>query len=608
MRPSVIRSGVAAGMSRDLGRGWPVATCAVLGVGAVAASRLVGLDTRVRLLLEGAGWLILLGSAWSGHLANLVRPERPFRPVRPVRPSEAQDGSIRTTVALAGVTVAVLLEVGLGAPDSWTTWCWVIGALVSVLVRKLVADRDESASRRALVEQAATDPLTGLGNRRALDAALAELFGPAREAVNFLTVDLDNFKFVNTLLGHQVGDQLLQRVAATISSVCGDDAFAFRLGGDEFALLTRGSESDATLLGAHLIEEVDRATQVIPGVTRVNVSASVGVAHCPAAGDPVAQEGGVPEAAGDPVAQGFAALARSGEAMRAAKDAGRARVMVYDQTLARQHNRHLVLERRLRRAVRQGGVELAYQPIISLPEMRMVGVESLARWVDEEIGPVGPDEFIPVAEDCGLIVELGLQLARRSMEGAVASGSHAAGLVGGYNVSPTQLRHPGYVPMLSDLLRELAFNPAQFVLEVTESVQIEADDPAVAALWKLSELGFPIAIDDFGTGYSSLSLLSRLPAKILKLDRSLTQQLHEPRGLAIARCVTQMARALDVDVVAEGIETPEQLFLVRSLGIGFGQGWLFSKAVPLERFSEFVTYPRLVLAHLPAELTEPSLT
>ena len=227
---------------------------------------------------------------------------------------------------------------------------------------------------------------------------------------------------------------------------------------------------------------------------------------------------------------------------------------------------------------------------------------------DDELGPVGPDEFIPVAEDCGLIVELGLQLARRSMEAALLSGSHAAGLVGGCNVSPTQLRHPEYVSQLAALLAEMHFHAAQFVLEVTESVQIEADDPAVSALWSLSEMGFPIAIDDFGTGYSSLSLISRLPARILKLDRSLTQQLCEPRGLAVARCVTEMARALDVDVVAEGIETVEQLHLAHSLGIGFGQGWLFSRAVPLDRLTELVTEPRQVLAHLPEELIAPSPT
>ena len=268
--------------------------------------------------------------------------------------------------------------------------------------------------------------------------------------------------------------------------------------------------------------------------------------------------------------------------------------------------RRACIERRLRRAVADGSVELAYQPVVSLTEMRMVGVESLARWTDEELGIVAPDQFIPVAETTGLIVELGLQLARQSMTAHIASGAHAAGLVGGANVSPIQLRHPGYVRALSDLVQELGVNPAQFVLEVTEAVQIEADDPAVTALWSLSEFGLPIALDDFGTGYSSLSMISRLPIRILKLDRSITASLHETRGFAVARCVTDMARALEVDVVAEGIETLDHLHLVRELGAGFVQGWLFSKAVSLQRLGELVVDPCQVLSHLPRELTAPS--
>ena len=238
-----------------------------------------------------------------------------------------------------------------------------------------------------------------------------------------------------------------------------------------------------------------------------------------------------------------------------------------------------------------------FQPIISLSEMRMTGAESLARWgEDAELGVVTPAEFIPVAEDSGLIVELGRQLVRRTMEATVATGARDAALVTGVNVSPLELRAPGLVNHLARLLDELGIPPGRFVLEITESVCIEHDDPAVPAIRGIADLGLSVALDDFGTGYSALSYLTDLPVRILKLDKSITQRLGDPRGLAVARCVSDMARELDIDVVAEGIETAEHLDTIRRLSVGFGQGWLFSAAVPPDRFADFVRDPALALS------------
>jgi EAL domain-containing protein (putative c-di-GMP-specific phosphodiesterase class I) len=227
----------------------------------------------------------------------------------------------------------------------------------------------------------------------------------------------------------------------------------------------------------------------------------------------------------------------------------------------------------------------------------MTGGEALARWgPDEELGEVTPAEFIPVAEDSGLIVELGLQIIRRTLETNLGTGAQAAGLVTGCNVSPLQLRSPGFVTAVADLFAEVGTPTSQFVLEITESVHIEPDDPAVPALFGLRELGLLIALDDFGAGYSSLSHLSRLPVRILKLDKGITRRLDDARGVAIARCVSDMARELGIDVVAEGVETPEHLAAIQRLSVNFGQGWLFSRAVPPEVFATYVRDPRLALA------------
>ncbi len=520
------------------------------------------------------------------------------------------------TSAVLGVSTAASLLVTMSGRTriAIAPVALLLISLAAFCLHEVVRSRQQSELVSRLASLAATDPLTGLGNRRALAAAMAGLYRRGGEDLSVLTIDLDNFKMINTLLGHQAGDRLLIEVARSITTACSAySAQAFRLGGDEFAVMVEGTPGQASQLAHGLIEQINGVAATVPGASRVDVSASIGIAHhCP---DPPAQRGDPagqrlpPDRTGGSdsgLDQGLGDLTRSGHAMRAAKAAGRAQVLAYSADMAKDQTRHDRLERQLRRAIASDEVRLHLQPIISLPEMRMVGMESLARWTDQEFGPVSPVEFIAIAEDSGLIVELGLQLARRSMELSLSTGAHAAGLVGGVNVSPAQLRSPTFVSGMASLLAETGVRPEQFVLEVTESIRIEEDDPALAAIWKLSETGMPVAIDDFGTGYASLTLISTLPAKILKLDRSITQKLHDQRGMAIARCVTDMARALEIDVVAEGVETAEHLQLVRGLGVGFGQGWLFERAVPPEQFSQFVCDPDLVLRHLPSTLLQPA--
>ncbi len=504
------------------------------------------------------------------------------RPGKPVLRSAPAQVLVGTSGGLFALSVTILLATFDGDRLKPILGGIVIVTLLSLWVREFLRVNQHADLLGRLTSQATTDPLTGVGNRRSLATAMDDLFaldGP----LAVLTIDLDRFKEINTLLGHHIGDELLIAVAAKIRRECGLGR-TFRLGGDEFAVLTLSTPAQAEELGARLMSRIEELVGTIPGTGQVDVAASIGIAH----------RYGEGTARVDPAT----ILNRSAEAMRAAKVAGRARVVTFGGKLAQQQHRRRVVERRLRQAVAEDRIELWIQPVISLSELRMVGGELLARWTDDELGPVSPAEFIPAAEDCGLIVELGLQLTRSAMRIWKDVGAAAAGLTAGVNVSAAQLRMPWFATMVDQLLAEIGVAPELLTMEVTESVQIEDNDPAVAMLWRLADMGISVSLDDFGTGFSSLSLLSRLPIRGLKLDRSLTQQLHEPRGNAIARCVTEMAHDLHVDVVAEGIETPQQLEAARRLEVGFGQGWLFARAIPPTEFAELVRDPSWLQARL----------
>jgi EAL domain-containing protein (putative c-di-GMP-specific phosphodiesterase class I) len=232
--------------------------------------------------------------------------------------------------------------------------------------------------------------------------------------------------------------------------------------------------------------------------------------------------------------------------------------------------------------VADGGIELHYQPIVELDGGRLSGVEALARWTDAELGAVAPEEFIAVAEDSGLVVELGEFVLHQAVQQAMAAGLPAAGVRVSCNVSPLQLRVPGFHRVVEGALAASRMPPGCVVVEVTEAALVEEEGMAVRTLHRLVDLGVTVAIDDFGTGYSALGYLRRLPAQILKIDKSLTSSLlEEPRARAIARKVTELGGDIGLSVVVEGVESLEVADLVRGMGADYGQGSLFGRARPL---------------------------
>ncbi len=503
----------------------------------------------------------------------------------PDRASRQEELATHVTTALAVGVLVVGLVLDTTTGPSLVTQILSILLVVAIAAREVVSTRIRHEMTAGLRRQALTDPLTGLANRRALTAAITR----AGEDAVLLTLDLDGFKRVNDLLGHAAGDDLLVRVADALVPVCPPDALVARIGGDEFAVLCPGDLTTGRAVAERLRDAV---TEVVHAASGLGLAVSVGVGRLV---DPDAGAGERPAGTDDdgagrggPRAEPRAerrdrleALAESGAALRAAKHGGRDQVVVYGGAIAVARRRRLAVERRLRAALADGRVEVVAQPVVDVRTRTVRGFEALARWTDPEVGVVAPEEFVAVAEEAGLVVPLGEHVLRRAVARATALGVFDRGQTVGVNVSPVQLRSPGFDRVVAGVLAEHAVPPAQLALEVTETLLIEADGPAVHTLGRLADLGVTIAVDDYGTGYSSLSYLLRFPVHVLKIDRSLvTSSLDDPRARAVVESVVEVAGRLGLLTVLEGVETEQLAEHGARLGAPLQQGWLYGRAVP----------------------------
>ncbi len=523
---------------------------------------------------------VLWALAWPIVMIGLLRYEpaadRPPDRLVPVADPDAR------VVAVTTITSLVLLAMGVVAiieskdkePDIVSLWL-VLSAVVVFGLRELFNARQRATLLRRLREEATIDPLTGLANRRLLAGTLAQLSD--RDAWCLLVVDIDGFKEFNDLLGHSAGDRLLRAVTHRLSSVLPPQAVLSRVGGDEFAVLTPGGRSRGMELAQRLVAAVRLAGSDVDGTALVPVSASVGVADVQGARAALA-------ARGDPEAdQPLAPLSAASAAQRMASSGGHNRVELFDGPVARMWQRRLSVEQRLRTAIKSEAFDVHFQPIVDLNRLEVTGAEALARWRDEELGSVDPAEFIPVAEETGLVVALGELVMRRTLDEAVAAGLIQRGLRLSCNVSPLQLRVPGFHRVVEQVLAAHEMQPESLVVEVTEAVLVEEAGQAVRTLRWLADAGVTIAIDDFGTGYSALGYLRRLPAHVLKVDKSLTASLEdEPRAMAITQAVIALGAAIGVSIVVEGIETTSVAELVTGMGAGYGQGSLFGRPMLAE--------------------------
>jgi diguanylate cyclase (GGDEF)-like protein len=443
------------------------------------------------------------------------------------------------------------------------------------------------AKTQEAMQQAFHDSLTGLASRKLfldrLDHALARA---AREGTRLavIFVDLDRFKNVNDSLGHSAGDLLLIGVAERLRSCLSADDTAARLGGDEFAVViedVRHPEriTDAALL---IIERL-RAPFLIHG-HETFVDASAGIAFNVTPGDDDAE----PEQTGQ-------ALMRNADlAMYQAKKTGKGHYEIFRPALRAMFVRSLELEADLRRAVDRGDFVLHYQPIVELCSDRVVGVEALVRWRDARQGLVPPQEFIPLAEETGLIVPIDRWvLAEACRQGAGWNAGRPLAI--SVNLSARQLQQPDLTEVVAGALRHGGLDPARLVIEITESLLLHDTDATMERLRELKALGVRVAIDDFGTGYSSLAYLRRFPVDIIKIDKSFIEGVVAGSDAsALARAIVQLGRTLRLTMVAEGIETAEQRTELRAAGCQLGQGLHFAAALPADRVEALLPDPVVV--------------
>ena len=434
-----------------------------------------------------------------------------------------------------------------------------------------------AGSQSDITQGKVVDPLTGLRNRLyfidRLEALIDESAGKeASFAVLFL--DVDRFKIVNDSLGHETGDMLLVQVAERLrSSVRSTDVSArvalpsvvARFGGDEFAVLLENlrNAAEAAIVAQRIVTQFSSHFDIRGRIIFATVS--IGIAP------------------GDSAGTSKDLLRNADTAMYYAKTRGKARFEVFDESMRGRAVARMELESDLRKGIEEQEFVVYYQPEVSLSTGKVVGYEALVRWNHPQRGLVMPGEFLPVAEETGLIVPLGrlvLREACRQMAEWHKKFGRDPRLAVSVNTSSRELADPDLIPNVARVLKETGLDPASLRIEVTESSIMESQEVTSSALRRLRDLGVSLEIDDFGTGYSSLSRLHEYPFSTVKIDRSFIKDLEtETESLHLVKTILRLAEGLGLTVVAEGIETPQQLAKLTSLGCGFGQGYFFSKPV-----------------------------
>ena len=475
------------------------------------------------------------------------------------------------TSVWAHLTVAAVRDAG-------EQGCYSVAMVEDITARKGLEER--------LAHQAFHDPLTGLPNRALfLDRLEHALTRAARhdEAIAVLFLDLDRFKVINDSLGHEVGDQLLIAAAARLQGCLRAEDTVARLGGDEFTILleTLDDSRDAVRVAQRITEALQAPVTI--GEQELFVTTSIGIAL-----------------SNGRHTSPSALLRDADTAMYRAKQAGKARCEVFDPSMNTAAVERLALETDLRRALERGEFELHYQPKVELATGRLAGLEALVRWRHPQRGLVSPAQFIPLAEETGLIVPLGrwvLAEACRQVRVWQAGVPTAPPLTLSVNLSAREFLQPDLVDEVARVLRDSRLAPGSLKLEITESVLMAEPLFSNGTLQALKRLGVQLVVDDFGTGYSSLGYLKGLPVDMLKIDRTFVAGLGQDAGdTAIVEAVITLARTLGLTVTAEGVERVEQLMQLRDLGCQLGQGYYFARPLPSAAVDALLADPGAALA------------
>jgi diguanylate cyclase (GGDEF)-like protein len=432
--------------------------------------------------------------------------------------------------------------------------------------------RSHDRSMKGLVEEiegraldmAMRDALTGLFNRAAFRRRLENAMGKrsGRELVGVVYIDLDRFKEVNDGFGHHAGDKLLIMVTERLRDIARDGCTISRLGGDEFAIIVEGypSEQAIVALGESISARLSQPFDL--GEVEASIGGSVGMSIAPTD------------------AQETSELVRKADiAMYRVKETGRGMAIRFDESMEDDAKRRKSIEVELRKAIERQELKVAYQPFFASDGESVVGVEALVRWTHAEMGIISPSDFIPIAEEAGLIYDLSDLVMRKAMTDAL----QWPDIVLAMNLSPVQFRRKDTVERILEMVAEIGIEPKRIEMEITEGVLVEDADTAIRYLKQFRDAGMHIALDDFGTGYSSLSYLRRFPFDKLKVDQSFVRNLGGgPGSAAIIHAVVSLGRALGLIVHAEGIESLEQHIFLRASGCHHLQGFYFARPMPPE--------------------------
>jgi diguanylate cyclase (GGDEF)-like protein/PAS domain S-box-containing protein len=491
-------------------------------------------------------------------------------------PDDRASDRTRLADLLAGRLASYRHEKRFLRADGGEAWVLATGSAVmdaNGSPRYLIVQYEDITNRRRAEQmlnfRALHDPLTGMPNRVLLVDRLGHALAVADrtgQQLGLLFLDLDRFKVVNDTHGHEAGEQVLVEVARRLRELLPADSTAARVGGDEFVVLCEGvTHEEAVLALAHrILDEIRRPMQLADAP--LSVTASMGVVL-----------------AGGPEDRAESLLRDAHTALYRAKERGRDRIEVFDEAMRRQTVQRLRLESALKLALEEHQITVAYQPTIDLRTGVLEGVEALARWQHPNLGKVGAEAFMTIAEDSGLIVPIGMWVLNEACRQAAAWRDSGRFLTVGVNLSARQLNRPGLANLVETMMGEHALTPDMLRLEITESVLVEAGAATVTELHHLKDLGVSLGIDDFGTGYSSMSYLKRFPVDFIKVDRTFVAGLGRDReDTAIVQATLALGHALDLEVIAEGIETPDQARRLVAMGCDLAQGYLYGKPQPAE--------------------------
>ena len=546
-------------------------------------------DGGYRELYTGPGIEIFLGGH-PGHDADLSAAW-----ARAVHPDDRGAYGDAATIDGSGMMQVEYRMIGLDGATRWVqAQMWPRAQLpdgrriIDGVVTDITSRKQAELGLRRLAH---TDPLTGLANRLSL-AERIELvvdgLDNSSAGIALLMLDLDGFKAVNDTYGHAIGDELLMMVARRLRGSLRPSDLVARLGGDEFAvLLERVDHHQALAAAQRLLTAVNAPFAFSRGT--ISLGASIGLMH-----------------ASD--ARGTLDLMRDADvAMYRAKADGKNRIVSFEPAMQARVARRLRLETELRRSVDNGDFTLHYQPLVDLETLEVVGAEALLRWRHPERGLLLPTAFVDIAEDTGLILPLGRWvLEQAALDAATWQQTVDRPFSVSANLSPSQLHDPDLVAIVVAILQDAGLPPDSLIVEITENLLLKDAELARSRLAALRSVGVRVAVDDFGTGYSSFAYLDRYPVDILKIDRSFVGSLGgRPRAAVLVRSILELASAFDLETVAEGIESTEQLRTLRSLGCRFGQGFRFAVPRPADQITAMLESDSLAaMRDEPAETTE----